>query len=88
MLPEEKELLEKTYKLSEENNEILKGMRRSQRRSNIMRASYWILIIFLSIGGVYFAQMYISSLLGAFGDESPSAKSSNIIDQYKELLNQ
>jgi hypothetical protein len=89
MNPEEKELLQKTYKLTEENNEILKGMRRSQRMGSVMKALYWILIIVGSIAGYYFAQVYIQSLLGAFGDkEGNNTSTSSLIEQYKDLLQQ
>ena len=88
MTLEEKELLEKTYKLSEENNEILKGLRRSQKVVHAIRATYWILIIVLSFVGYWGAQTYLKSILGAFGDGSNVVNNPSLIDQYKELLQQ
>ena len=64
MTPEEKSLLERTYKLAEENNEILRGIRRTNRLSMVMRALYWGFIIFASVGAYYFIQPYITTLLG------------------------
>ena len=87
MTPEEKALLERTYRLSEENNEILKGMRRSQRISSAMRGVYWALIIVMSIVGYYFFQSYLESILGAFGtSDGTNTSTLDLIEQYKELL--
>ena len=73
MTPEEKSLLERTYKLSEENNTILKGLRRSNRFSLIMRLAYWALILILSFGAYYFIQPYFTTLIGAMGGYPSSA---------------
>jgi len=67
MTPEEKSLLERTYKLSEENNKILLSMRRSATVANIMRYAYWAVILFLSFGAYYFIQPYVNTLLGSIG---------------------
>ena len=84
MNPEEKELLERTYRLAEENNQILKGMRRSQRIGSAIRFLYWLLIIGLTIAGFYFAQTYVQNLTSTlFGDEKSGT---NLIEQYRDLL--
>jgi hypothetical protein len=62
MTPEEKELLNKTYKLVEENNGILKSMRLSNRVSTVFRFAYWFIIIALSFGAYYFIQPYMNFL--------------------------
>ncbi len=62
MTPEEKELLNKTYKLAEENNGILKSMRLSNRVSTVFRFAYWFIIIALSFGAYYFIQPYMNFL--------------------------
>jgi hypothetical protein len=67
MTPEEKSLLERTYKLSEENNEILRSIRRSNRLGLAMRAIYWGFIIIASFGAYYFIQPYVTTLLGISG---------------------
>jgi len=67
MTPEEKSLLERTYKLSEENNEILRSIRRSNRAGMIMRVLYWIVIIVVSFGAYYFIQPYLTLLTGLSG---------------------
>jgi len=63
MDPDEKELLEKTYSLAEENNKILRGIRSSNRWSTLFRAIYWIVIIGASIGAFYYVQPYANLLL-------------------------
>ena len=80
MTPEEKEMLEKTYVLSQENNEMLKKIKGSQKMSNIMRWIYWIVIIVLSIGSFSLIQPYINSLQSVTGDTSSL---SQILNQYK-----
>ena len=56
MSPEERELLEKSVALAEENNGMLRAMRRSQRMATIFRVIYWALIIASAIGALYFLQ--------------------------------
>ncbi len=95
MTPEEKDLLQKTFSLSQENNEMLKKMKSSQRLSGIMRWVYWILIIVLSVASFWLIQPYINSLQDAvnIGDTgtsvSPATSSGNlnlnqIINDYKQ----
>lgn len=66
MTPEERSLLERTYKLAEENNEILRSIRRSTRVSMVFRVLYWVVIIIVSFGAYYFIQPYIDMMLGAY----------------------
>jgi len=63
MTPEEKSLLERTNKLAEENNTILKSMRRSARFANALKLAYWVVIIFLSIGAYYAIQPYVNTMI-------------------------
>ena len=66
MSPEEKSLLERTYKMVEENNSILRSIRRSNRFSSLMRLLYWIVIIALSYGAYYYIQPYVKTALGLY----------------------
>ena len=76
MTPEEKSLLERTYKMTLENNELLRHMRRAARWASVMRYIYWIIIIVLSFGAYYFIQPYIdfltSTLSGLHGSNGSS----------------
>ena len=65
MTPEEKSLLERTYGLAEENNRLLKAIKKSSRWKTWLQISYWVLIIILSFGGIYFFQMYMNSITEA-----------------------
>ena len=67
MNPEEKELLQKTYDLSKENNRILHGLRRSNRYSTILSVFYWIIIIGVSVGAFVYLQPYIDTLTKTYG---------------------
>ena len=63
MTPDEKELLEKTHSLAQENNKILRSIRSSNRWSSVFRVIYWIIIIGASIGAFYYIQPYANLLL-------------------------
>lgn len=66
MSPEERSLLERTYKISEENNSILKSMRRTARLGTAMKLIYWIVILGLSYGAYYFIQPYLNTVMGMY----------------------
>jgi hypothetical protein len=68
MSPEERSLFERMMRLTEENNKILRGMKRSMMWASITRWFYWIVIIGLSVGSFYFIQPYINSLTEKLGD--------------------
>ncbi len=74
MTPEEKSLLERTCKLAEENNRLLKGIRRSARWSSVMRYVYWIIIIVLSFGAYYFIQPYVNFIMTELGSLQGNAQ--------------
>lgn len=59
MDPESKKLLEENLELSQENNNMLHSMRRSQRIASFMSFVYWILIIGSAVGVFYFVQPYV-----------------------------
>jgi hypothetical protein len=64
MSPEERQLLEKTYSIAKENNQILKSMRNHARLGTAMRVLYWVAIIALSLGAYYFIEPYLKVLTG------------------------
>ena|SRR3989338_567893 len=70
MNPEEQKMLERTLRLSEENNKILKKMHRSIQWGRFIHAVYWIIIIGSAVGAYYFLQPFFEvfqGTLGAFG---------------------
>lgn len=62
MDPQSKDLLQKTFALAEENNKMLRHIRRSQKVANIMSIIYWLIIIGIAIGAFYFLQPYITQI--------------------------
>lgn len=62
----EKELLEKTYEMSKENNHILRGIRNSNRWASFFRFFYWIIIIGISLGTFYYIQPYTNKALSLY----------------------
>ena len=64
MNPEERQLLEKTYELTQENNRLLHKVRRSAALANVMNFIYYGAIIGLPIVLYYFVlQPYVGQAL-------------------------
>jgi hypothetical protein len=61
MTPEEKHLLERSLRLAEDNNEMLRRLTRYARAGRIWKALYWIVIIGASFGAYYFVQPYVDA---------------------------
>ena len=74
MTPEDRELLEETHKLANENNSMLRKMRRAGRWSTIFRVIYWFIVIGGVLGAYYALQPYLMDM-------------AHIIDQSKTILN-
>ena len=72
MLPEEKELLEKSLELEKENNALLRSIKRSMRISSVMSALYWVFIVGSAVGAYYLIQPYIEGITGAYGGANTS----------------
>ena len=62
MNQEERALLERTLETAEENNRILKGMRRAGRLATGFKIFYWMVIIGLGLGAYYFIEPYVKQL--------------------------
>ncbi len=58
------EEIKRIRELTEENNQILRKMRRSQKIASAMRTLYWLIIIGITIGAFYYLQPYLESMLG------------------------
>ena len=72
MSPEEKELLKRTLRLAEENNEMLHSMQRSMRLARIARIVYWVFIIGSAVGAYYLIQPYVDAVVSAYGGAAGS----------------
>ena len=70
MDPESKKLLEETFALAKENNDMLHSLRRSMRLARFMSLLYWVFIIGSALGAYYFLQPYIDQLKTIYGSTS------------------
>ena len=88
MTPEEKSLLERTYYLAEENNSILRKMRRANRIGVAIKIFYWVVIIAAAVGALYFLQPYIDSTMRMV-DEAQKVISGvgDTVNQAQTILN-
>ena len=66
MDPDDKRIIRRNLKVAEENQEILRKMRRGQFLGNITRILYWLIIIGASFGTYYFLQPYIDTMKDLF----------------------
>lgn len=86
MTPEERSLLERTHEIVEENNKMLRSIKRSGRISMILRILYWAVIVGVSVGAFYFIQPYIDYITGRDQDTSTTSSQSSIAEQIQDLL--
>ncbi|MBU0612264.1 hypothetical protein KKA39_00840 [Patescibacteria group bacterium] len=64
--PELRQLLQSTLNTVEENNKMLRHIRRSQKMASFVRFLYWIFIIGIAIGAFYFLQPYVDNITNFF----------------------
>jgi len=86
MTPEEKSLLEQTHRLAEENNDILRSLRRSRRMSTILTIFYWVVIVVVSVGSYYFVEPYMKLLPNVMGAIQGDVNSANAALQQMRSL--
>ena len=82
MDPEIKELLRRNIKLSEENNSILKKMRRSAEWSSFFRFIYWLLIIAAGIVSFYYVQPYLDKAMQLYNQVQTTANQVKSIGSF------
>ena len=85
MDPESKELLKATLELSQENNNMLRSMKRSMQMSRVMSSIYWLFIIGSAVGAYYYIQPYIDQVLDVYSGASDKVNSIN--DTIEDLKN-
>lgn len=86
MSPEERELLTRSIELSEENNKMLRSMRRSARFSSFLRLVYWVLIIGSAIWTYYFIQPYLEAIIKGYEGMQKGVQSvSSVTDKIPKL---
>ncbi|MCX6738445.1 MAG: hypothetical protein NT098_00125 [Candidatus Parcubacteria bacterium] len=75
--PKEEKLLEETYKIEKENNELLRDLHSSMMWGRVFKFFYWFIIIGLMFGSFYYAQPYIEKMMNLYEQASklfPGAK--------------
>lgn len=92
MNPYEKELLEKTYALSKENNGILKKIRSASRWSVFFRLMYWVFIAIIAIVAFMFVKPYVDAVFNAYNNVQEDISSvkttvNTIPDFFNNLFN-
>ena len=70
MNDEERELLRRVAKQVEQNNDILRGMRSTERWNKFFKLLYWIIIIFIGLYVWRLMQPVIDSLMQAINEIS------------------
>jgi len=82
MEPEDRDLLERTFKLARDNNLILRGMSRAALFNNLFRIIAWILVLG---GSIWLYSAYLGPALGSFTSKVDQAQgvSQGASDQFK-----
>ncbi len=88
MTPEEKDLLEKTYRLTADNNDMIRRLYRSYKFGRYAKIAYWVVIILLSFGAYYLIQPYLQSITNAgSGIQAQVNGIQSFTDSLKSLTN-
>lgn len=74
--------IEELYTLTKENNELLKKIRHGQLIAQWTRVFYWVVIIVMTLGGVYFLKPYLNNLLNVYGG---GASNISNISQFSDI---
>jgi len=81
-------LLKETKTLVEENNKILKGIRRSNRWGAFIKTVYWIIIIVITIGAFAYIQPYLNSMIKIYNQlEGTSTDITNLKNNQNSFTN-
>ena len=67
MTPEERQILIQTHRMVEENNHLIRKMRRAALWGRVWTILYWTVIIGASVGAYYFIQPYVEQVQGVYG---------------------
>lgn len=93
MTPEQLIRLERLEALIEENNKILREMRRVGRYQTYARIAYWVIIIALVYGAYAYTKPVLGGLLDQYTqviDQIPGGRSNNmeVLDRARTFLSQ
>ncbi len=86
MDPESKQLLERTFELSLDNNKMLHKLRSVQKREFIWRAVKFILIIGIAFGAFYYIEPYMNKVMDIYNSVTGIQESAkNVSDSASSL---
>ena len=77
MTPEERELLNRSVELGEENNKMLHSIKRSMFMARLMSWLYWLIIIGVSIGAFYYIEPYLNKMMDLYNSVSNTQQKIN-----------
>lgn len=63
---------EHLLELVEENNKMLKKMRRGQTFDRVLRIIYWLVLIGIAVGSFYYLQPWLEQMMGVYGNITES----------------
>ncbi len=87
MDPREKDMLKRALELSEQNNEMLRGMRRSMRIGMIFKVVYWLIVIGLAVGAYYFIQPFFDQVIDSYYEIQTSLhEADGLFDKAKTFI--
>ena len=85
MSPEERELLNRSVALAQDNNKILRSMRRSMFWARVISMIYWALIIGSAVGAYYFIQPYLNQAISIYNTAQGNLDNvGKIINSFKK----
>ncbi len=90
MDPESKKLLEETFKLTEENNHMLRKVRNVQKWSTFWSSLKVIIVIGIALGAFYFLDPYVDKMISLYNSVSGTTQkvnynSNSVQDLLKKL---
>jgi hypothetical protein len=74
---EYKELLQNTYKLTEENNLLLHKVRNAQNRQTYWQILKYVIIIGIAFGSFYFLEPYLNKMMDLYNTVSGAEQKIN-----------
>ena len=72
MDPELNKKLEEIYRITEENNKMIRKMKRALNWSHVFRIIYWLFILGAAFGAYYFVQPYVEQIGGVYDETKGS----------------
>lgn len=80
-------MLRRALELSEENNEMLKGIRRGMRIGMIFKTLYWVFVISIAVGAYYLIQPYVDGVNEMYSNlRNNWNESQSLFDKAKNIL--